>query len=71
VIAKLCIVVGHGLPRFDINVSDRSLTKCITLAVQALGYEKAIEEQREAIKNFVIGRDVFVSLPTSLNTLAS
>ena len=59
------------VPRFDINVSEKSLTKCITLAVQALGYEKATEEQREAIKNFVTGRDVFVSLPTAPNTLAS
>ena len=59
------------VPRFDITVSEKSLTKCITLAVQALGYEKATEEQREAIKNFVTGRDVFVSLPTAPNTLAS
>ena len=29
------------VPRFDISVSEKSLTKGISLAVQALGYERA------------------------------
>ena len=32
--------------------------------MEALGYRKATKEQVEPIKNFVLGRDVFVSLPT-------
>ena len=52
------------VPRFDILLSDRSLDHCISLAMEALGYQKATSEQMEAIKNFVLGRDVFVSLPT-------
>ena len=52
------------VPRFDILMSDGSLDHCISLAMEALGYQKATSEQMEAIKNFVLGRDVFVSLPT-------
>ena len=52
------------VPRFPVRLSNESLNRCITLAVEALGYEKATHEQRETVKNFVHGRDVFVSLPT-------
>ena len=52
------------VPRFDVYLPEKSLSRCISLAVQALGYEEATCEQRESIKNFVLGRDVFVSIPT-------
>ena len=57
-------MVRVHVPCFDIHLSDRSLNHCISLAIEALGYLKATNEQLEAVKNFVLGRDVFVSLPT-------
>ena len=33
-------------------------------AVQELGYDRATPEQGQAIREFLLGRDVFVSLPT-------
>lgn len=53
-----------NVPRFDIRLSDDYLSQCISVAVETLGYRKATREQVEAIRNFVLGRDVFVSLPT-------
>ena len=52
------------VPHFDILLSDRSLDHCTSLAMEALSYQKATSERMEAIKNFVLGRDVYVSLPT-------
>jgi len=52
------------VPRFGLSLSTRLLSECIDHSVQSLGYAKATAEQYDAIYNFVLGRDVFVSLPT-------
>ena len=52
-----CLGLLH-VPRFDISLTDGSLCKCISDAVEALGYLKATKEQVEAIKNFVLGRRI-------------
>ena len=49
---------------FRHTITDESLQRWISLAVQELRYEKATHEQHEAMKNFALGRDMFVSLPT-------
>ena len=36
----------------------------VCLAAQALGYDSDTPEQRLVIESFVMGQDVFVSLPT-------
>ena len=36
----------------------------ILQAIRTLGYDKPTEDQRDAIRSFVEGADVFVSLPT-------
>ena len=66
-ITRIRRAMGDGdvfMPRFRLTLTNASLERCISLAVQQLGYEQATQEQREAMKNFVLGKDVFVSLPT-------
>jgi len=52
------------IPRFEVCLPDSVISECIESAVLFLGYARASKEQFEAIHNFVLGRDVFVSLPT-------
>lgn len=52
------------VPRFKVRLCYETLNEYITLAVEALGYQKATHEQRETVNNFVLCRDVFVYLPT-------
>ena len=40
------------------------VNSAILQAVRTLGYDRPTEDQRDAIKSFIEGVDVFVSLPT-------
>ena len=40
------------------------VNSAILQAVRTLGYDRPTEDQRDAIRSFVEGVDVFVSLPT-------
>ena len=49
----------------SVKVMDcESLDDAISTAAAKLGYPVVKDEQREAVKEFMKGRDVFVSLPT-------
>ena len=48
----------------SLNYSITSMEEALALAATKLGYELLKTEQKEAVKAFVEGNDVFVSLPT-------
>ena len=53
------------IPRLDAKgVSVELVNDAIKHAFLALGYAAATSEQDKAIREFLQGRDVFVSLPT-------
>ena len=52
------------IPRLKCTVPSEAVDLSIMYAVQKLGYDCASPEQGKAIQEFLLGRDVFVSLPT-------
>ena len=52
------------IPRLKCSVPSEAVDSSIMHAVQELGYNHATPEQGQAIREFLLGRDVFVSLPT-------
>lgn len=52
------------IPRLKCRVPSKAVDSSIMSAVQKLGYDRATPEQGKAIREFLLGRDVFVSLPT-------
>ena len=52
------------VPRLDIQVPESELVHCIELAFQALGYQSCSDDQRLVLVELVVGKDVFVVLPT-------
>ena len=52
------------VPRIGVLISDSELGIVLLSAVQKMGYDRASDDQKEAVKAFVLGKDVFVSLPT-------
>ena len=52
------------IPRLKCTVPSEAVDTSIMHAVQELGYDRATPEQGQAIQEFLLGRDVFVSLPT-------
>ena len=53
-----------SIPQLKCSVPSRTVDISILYAVQKLGYDRATPEQSRAIHEFLLGRDVFVSLPT-------
>lgn len=53
-----------NIPRVKCSVSSESVDSSIAYAVQKLGYDRATPAQSIAIHQFLLGQDVFVSLPT-------
>ena len=47
-----------------ISMASASVDDVISVAAAQLGYPTIKDEQREAMKEFLNGRDVFVALPT-------
>ena len=58
----------EGVAQLDIEVGmseqDTHIQEVILRAVQRLGFADPRPQQMEAIKTFMQGKDVFVSLPT-------
>ena len=52
------------VPRIGVSISDSELGIVLLSAVQKMGYDRATDDQKEAVKASVLGKDVFVSLPT-------
>ena len=46
------------------NVEVEELSKAVSSAALQVGYRQSMHKQNEAVKEFVIGRDVFMRLPT-------
>ncbi len=57
-------VVERTVPRLQTSFSDENIKMAILSAFQRLGFDRPTAEQEEAVKEFICGRDVFVSLPT-------
>ena len=53
-----------SIPRLKCSVPSEAVDGAIMYAVQELGYDRATPEQGKSIREFLLGRDVFVSLPT-------
>ena len=52
------------IPRLKVSLSTEVVNIAVMGAFVELGYDKPTTEQRDAVFEFVKGRDVFVSLPT-------
>ena len=52
------------VPRLNEMFLKATVDRAITKAVGTLGYSRATDDQANAIREFVTGRDVFVTLPT-------
>jgi superfamily II DNA helicase RecQ len=52
------------VPRLKVHLSKAKIDLAIEETVRKLGYSRATEDQLVAIREFVLGRDVFVMLPT-------
>ena len=52
------------VPRLNTKFSSESVRLAILQSVQKLGYDRPTQEQADAVKNFVLGKDVLVNLPT-------
>ncbi len=57
-------VVERTVPRLRTSFSDENIKMAILSAFQRLGFDRPTAEQEEAGKEFICGREVFVSLPT-------
>ena len=55
---------GVFIPRLKCSVPAETVNIAILHAVQQLGYDHPTPEQGAAIREFLLGKDVFVSLPT-------
>ena len=52
------------VPRLKQWISEEIIHVAILNAVQRLGYDNPTDEQGQAVRQIVLGKDVFVSLPT-------
>ena len=55
---------GVYVPRLKAHLSKVKIDLVIEETVRKLGYSRATEDQVIAIREFILGRDVFVMLPT-------
>jgi len=53
-----------GFMARSVRVDKLSTSKAVSSAALQVGYKQLKHKQNEAVKEFVSGRDVFVSLPT-------
>ena len=53
-----------SVPRLNTSFPSATIDRAITEAVGKLGYSRATGDQASAIREFAVGRDVFVKLPT-------
>ena len=53
-----------SVPRLNASFPRPTIDRAIAEAVRKLDYSRATDDQANAIRKFVAGRDVFVTLPT-------
>ena len=56
--------VTYVVPRVGVSISKSEFRRIFLSVIQNMGYDRPTDDQREAVEAFVIGKDVFVSLPT-------
>ena len=56
--------VMYVVPRVGVSISTSEFRRIFLSVIQNMGYDRPTDDQREAVETFVIGKDVFVSLPT-------
>ena len=56
--------VTYVVPRVGVSISMSEFRRIFLSVIQNMGYDRPTDDQREAVEAFVIGKDVFVSLPT-------
>ena len=52
------------IPRLKYSVPAETVDIAILRAIQKLGYDRPTPEQAAAVRKFLLGKDVFVLLPT-------
>ena len=51
-------------PRIGTLISKADLGMILLSVVQKIGYDRPTDDQKKAVEAFVLGKDVFISLPT-------
>ena len=52
-----------------LNMAESAILDAIHAAATFLGYSQLRKPQESAVKHFLLGRDVFVTLPTAIHVL--
>ena len=59
-----CAEETHVVPRIGVSISKPVFRRIFLSVIQNMGYDRSTDDQRKAVEAFVLGKDVFVSLPT-------
>ena len=54
------------VPRIGTLISKAALGMTLLSVVQKMGNDRPTDDRKKAVEAFVLGKDVFISLPTSL-----
>ena len=54
----------YVVPRIGVSISKPEFRRIFLSVIQNMGYDRLTDDQRKAVEAFVLGKDVFVSLPT-------
>ena len=52
------------VPRIGTLISKTDLGMILLSVVQKMGYDRPMDDQKKAVEVFVLGKDVFILLPT-------
>ena len=52
------------VPQIGTFISKADLGMILLSVVQKMGYDRPMDDQKKAVEAFVLGKDVFISLPT-------
>ena len=55
------------VPRISVSSSDSELGIVLLSAVQKMGYDRATDDQKKAVKAFVVGKDPFQQAAVNLS----
>ncbi len=61
----LQVAEAFSVPRIGVTITKAELHLILLAVVQKMGYDRPTEDQKTAVEAFVLGKDVFVTLPTS------
>ena len=58
------------VPLIGMLISKAYLEMILLSVVQKMGYDRPTDDEKKAVETFVLGKDIFISLPTSLPALS-